>query len=75
MPGHEYAGDDPSGFLTLDQTVAHLEEYAHSIGGDLRTGVETSDTTGVLDGDLDTFMQAELERQATGAPLAAVTGE
>jgi len=37
---------------------------------DLRTGHETSNTTGVLDGELDAFMQAELERQATGAPLA-----
>jgi peptide chain release factor 2 len=36
---------------------------------DLRTGVETSNTGGVLDGDLDTFMLAELERLATGAPL------
>jgi peptide chain release factor 2 len=34
---------------------------------DLRTGVETSNTTAVLDGDLDAFMQAELEREATGA--------
>ena len=33
---------------------------------DLRTGVETSNTQAVLDGDLDTFMQAELERLATG---------
>ncbi|NJD28787.1 MAG: peptide chain release factor 2 [Chloroflexi bacterium] len=32
---------------------------------DLRTNVETSNTQAVLDGDLDTFMQAELERQAT----------
>jgi peptide chain release factor 2 len=38
---------------------------------DLRTGVETSNTGAVLDGDLDTFMQAELERLATGAPLAS----
>jgi len=36
---------------------------------DLRTGVETSNTGAVLDGDLDVFMQAELERLATGAPL------
>ena len=34
---------------------------------DLRTGVETSNTSAVLDGELDTFMQAELEREATGA--------
>jgi peptide chain release factor 2 len=33
---------------------------------DLRTGIETSNTTAVLAGDLDTFMQAELEREATG---------
>jgi peptide chain release factor 2 len=32
---------------------------------DLRTQVETSNTAGVLDGDLDAFMQAELERVAT----------
>ncbi len=32
---------------------------------DHRTNVETSDTTGVLDGDLDRFMLAELERTAT----------
>jgi peptide chain release factor 2 len=37
---------------------------------DLRTGHETSNTGAVLDGDLDGFMQAELERQATGAPIA-----
>ena len=29
---------------------------------DLRTGHETGNTSGVLDGDLDAFMQAELER-------------
>ena len=39
---------------------------------DLRTGEETSNTTAVLDGDLDTFMQSELERLATGAPFASV---
>ena len=33
---------------------------------DLRTELETSNTTAVLDGDLDGFMQAELERLATG---------
>jgi peptide chain release factor 2 len=38
---------------------------------DLRTGVETSNTGAVLDGDLDTFMQAELERLATGGDSGA----
>ncbi|MEO8468783.1 MAG: peptide chain release factor-like protein, partial [Chloroflexota bacterium] len=38
---------------------------------DLRTSYETSNTGGVLDGDLDAFMQAELERVATGRPPSA----
>jgi peptide chain release factor 2 len=33
---------------------------------DLRTGVSTSDTGGVLDGDLDQFMQAVLAQKAFG---------
>ena len=42
---------------------------------DLRTGHETGNTQAVLDGDLDDFMQAELERLATGGVLAAVDGD
>ena len=37
---------------------------------DLRTSYETSNTGAVLDGDLDAFMQAELERVATDRPPA-----
>jgi peptide chain release factor 2 len=37
---------------------------------DHRTELETGNTAAVLDGDLDTFMQAELEREATGAVIA-----
>jgi peptide chain release factor 2 len=37
---------------------------------DLRTNVETGNTSAVLDGDLDRFMQAELERLATGGESA-----
>jgi peptide chain release factor 2 len=39
---------------------------------DLRTGVETSDTSGVLDGDLDAFMGASLAAKISGAPGGAV---
>ena len=38
---------------------------------DLRTAAETSNTGAVLDGDIDVFMQAELERLATGRPPSA----
>jgi len=39
---------------------------------DLRTGVQTSDTGGVLDGDLDQFMQATLAQKAFGGGPANV---
>jgi peptide chain release factor 2 len=43
---------------------------------DLRTGMETGNAAAVLDGDLDAFMEAELEREAAGSPVAeAATGE
>jgi peptide chain release factor 2 len=38
---------------------------------DLRTNHETSNTGAVLDGDVDSFMQAELERLATETPVTA----
>jgi peptide chain release factor 2 len=38
---------------------------------DHRTNVETGNTSAVLDGDLDVFMQAELEREATGTAVGA----
>jgi peptide chain release factor 2 len=38
---------------------------------DHRTDVETGNTSSVLDGDLDAFMQAELEREATGTALSS----
>jgi len=39
---------------------------------DLRTGVQTSDTSGVLDGDLDEFMAATLAQRAFGTSPGAV---
>ena len=42
---------------------------------DLRTAYETGNTTAVLDGDLDAFMQAELERLATGGEWRGGEGE
>jgi peptide chain release factor 2 len=38
---------------------------------DHRTEMETGNTAAVLDGDLDAFMQAELEREATGGAVAS----
>jgi peptide chain release factor 2 len=42
---------------------------------DLRTEYETSNTGAVLDGDLDGFMRAELERLATSSPARSGTAD
>ncbi len=42
---------------------------------DLRTGVETSDTQGVLDGNLDAFMSAALAQEVTGLSRAEALAE
>ncbi|MCL3883599.1 peptide chain release factor 2 [Marivita sp. GX14005] len=42
---------------------------------DLRTGHETSDTKGVLDGDLDPFMAATLAQNVSGKSRAEAQGE
>ncbi|NDK33281.1 peptide chain release factor 2 [Rhodovulum sulfidophilum] len=42
---------------------------------DLRTGVETSDTQGVLDGDLDQFMAATLALKVSGKSRAEAQAE
>ena len=42
---------------------------------DLRTGHETSDTKGVLDGDLDPFMAAALAQDVSGKSRAEAQSE
>jgi peptide chain release factor 2 len=42
---------------------------------DLRTGHETSDTQGVLDGDLDAFMAATLALDVAGKSRAEAQAE
>ena len=39
LPGHDYAGDDPDGFMPVDEVVASLTRYAGLIGAPVRTGV------------------------------------
>jgi putative flavoprotein involved in K+ transport len=40
LPGHEYAGDDPDAFLTRDETVVYLENYASTGNGSVQTGTD-----------------------------------
>ncbi len=43
--------------------------HPYNLVKDLRTGYETSDTTGVLDGELDGFMNAYLAWQVGREPV------
>lgn len=42
LPGAEYAGPEPDGFLPRDEIVSHLERYASVPGGEIVTGVEAT---------------------------------
>ncbi|MYE58092.1 MAG: hypothetical protein F4X35_00675 [Alphaproteobacteria bacterium] len=42
LPGAEYAGGDPDGFLSRDELVGHFERWAESFDAPLRCGVEAS---------------------------------
>ena len=39
LPGHDYAGDDPNGFMPAADVVATLTRYARLVGAPVRTGV------------------------------------
>jgi putative flavoprotein involved in K+ transport len=40
LPGRQYDGADPDGFMPRDEIVAHLERYAASFASPVREGVE-----------------------------------
>ena len=42
LPGGEYEGDDPDGFMPRDEIVAHLERYAQSFQAPVSEGVDVS---------------------------------
>jgi putative flavoprotein involved in K+ transport len=50
LPGGEYAGDEPDGFLPRDTFVRHLEAYARSTDAPVREGVTATEVV-ATDGD------------------------
>jgi putative flavoprotein involved in K+ transport len=40
LPGFPYQGDDPHGFMTRDEMIAHIEDYAASFRAPVMEGVE-----------------------------------
>src|SRR6185369_8317236 len=39
LPGHEYGGDDPHGFMRKDEILAYLDEFRAKVDAPLREGV------------------------------------
>lgn len=52
LPGGEYRGADPHGYLPRDALVRHLQDYATSFGAPLRTGVDVTSLRAREDGRL-----------------------
>jgi putative flavoprotein involved in K+ transport len=42
LPGFTYTGDDPDGFMSKDEVVAQLEDYARSFAAPVREGVRVT---------------------------------
>ncbi len=64
LPGGEYTGPEPDGFLPRDQIVSHLERYASLPGGDIITGVEATEVTPAAGGYRVATSQGPFEGRA-----------
>ena len=42
LPGGEYAGEDPDGFMARDEVVVHLERYAQSFGAPILDQIDVT---------------------------------
>ena len=52
LPGYQYEGDDPDGFLTMPETIAFIERYAGAISAPVRTRTRVTSATRLDDGYL-----------------------
>jgi putative flavoprotein involved in K+ transport len=50
LPGFPYTGDDPDGYLTRDEVIRYLEDYAALFNPPVRTGVAVNEVAGAGDG-------------------------
>ncbi len=70
LPGHDYIGDDPDGFMPAADVVTTLTEYARLIGAPVRTGTTVHTLRAVPQGfqvQADDLIWARAVVLATGA--------
>jgi putative flavoprotein involved in K+ transport len=60
LPGGEYEGDDPDGFLTREQIIAFLRDYAASFAAPVEEGVEVESLTASDGGFIASTSRGEL---------------
>lgn len=49
LPGHEYEGDDPDGYMSMSEIVAYLKRYAEIAGAPVQSGAQVT-RVGRVDG-------------------------
>ena len=71
LPGHDYAGDDPDGFMPLADVVTTLTRYARLVAAPVRTGTTVQAVRAAPDGfeirTNDDVLRARAVVLATGA--------
>ena len=72
LPGGEYEGDDPDGFMSRDEVVVHLERYAQGFGAPILDGVDVTALSadpggGFIVGTSEGEMRTDAVVLATGA--------
>jgi putative flavoprotein involved in K+ transport len=50
LPGFEYDGDDPDGFMTMPELIAFIDRYSKAIDAPVRTGMTVTDVRSVEGG-------------------------
>lgn len=77
LPGHAYRGDDPDGYLSAQQVVAFIENYAKENAAPVRanttvTAVRRTDDGYVVETDQETWRARTVVIAAGGATVPAV---
>lgn len=77
LPGYDYRGDDPDGYMSAQQVVAFVEDYAKEIAAPVRanttvTAVRRTDDGYVVETDQETWSARTVVIAAGGATVPAV---